>query len=56
MEVEEKKQKIEKGIKQQLWNIVRVLHGGDRVEIIPTKDGVKVLKVSRHEIKENSPR
>lgn len=56
MEADEKKLKIEKGIKQQLWNIVRVLHGGDRVEIIPTKDGVKVLKVNRHEIKENSPR
>lgn len=52
METDEKKQKIEKGIKQQLWNIIRVIHNGDRVEIIPTKDGVKVLKVSRSEIKE----
>lgn len=43
---------IKAAVERQLWAIVRTLHGGDRVEIIPTKDGVKVLKVSRSEIKE----
>lgn len=42
---------IKSEINRQLWAIVRTLHGGDRVEIIPTKDGVKVLKVERSEIK-----
>lgn len=43
---------IKAAVERQIWAIVRTLQGGDRVEIIPTKDGVKVLKVSRSEIKE----
>lgn len=44
---------IKAAVERQIWAIVRTLHGGDRVEIIPTKDGVKVLKVERSEIKSN---
>lgn len=42
---------IKAAVERQIWTIVRTLQGGDRVEIIPTKDGVKVLKVERSEIK-----
>lgn len=42
---------IKAAVERQLWAIVRTLYGGDRVEIIPTKDGVKLLKVERSEIK-----
>lgn len=42
-------------IKTQLTNcldsIEKVLEKGDRVEIIPVKDGVKVLEIKRKEIK-----
>lgn len=41
---------IKAAVDRQIWAIVRTLHGGDRVEIIPTKDGVKVLKVNRKTI------
>lgn len=44
---------IKAAVERQIWAIVRTLHDGDRVEIIPTKDGVKVLKVERSEIKSN---
>jgi len=43
---------IKAAVERQIWAIVRTLHDGDRVEIIPTKDGVKVLKVSRSEVKQ----
>jgi len=43
---------IKAAVERQIWAIVRTLHSGDRVEIIPTKDGVKVLKVSRSEVKQ----
>ena len=32
-----------------------VLSHGDRVELIPVKNGVKVIQVQRKEIKENRP-
>ena len=32
-----------------------VLSHGDRVELIPVKNGVKVIRVLRKEIKENRP-
>lgn len=49
---------IKAAIERQLWAIVRTLYGGDRVELIPVRDSVKVLKVSRNEVKteNNSPR
>jgi hypothetical protein len=34
-----------------LDNIEKVLIKGDRVEIIPVKDGIKVLEIKRKEIK-----
>jgi len=37
--------------KQQLDMILRTLEKGDRVELIPCKDGVKILKVKREIIK-----
>ena len=36
---------------QQLKSINRILSDGDRVEIIPVKDGVKIIRVKRQEIK-----
>lgn len=35
----------------QLKAINRILSEGDRVEIIPVKDGVKVIQVKRQEVK-----
>lgn len=32
-----------------------VLSHGDRVELIPVKDGVRVMQVQRKEVKENRP-
>lgn len=37
---------------KQLKIINRILAEGERVEIVPTKDGVKVFKVVRRESKE----
>lgn len=37
---------------QQIKAVNDVLSKGDRVEIIPVKDGVKILRVERHEIKQ----
>ena len=36
---------------QQLKSINRILSDGDRVEIIPVKDGVKIIRVKRQEVK-----
>ena len=36
---------------QQLKTINRILFEGDRVEIIPVKDGVKIIRVKRQEVK-----
>ncbi len=35
----------------QIEQIQKVLEKGDRVEIMPKKDGVKILRVHRDEIK-----
>lgn len=32
-----------------------VLARGDRVELIPVKDGVKIIHIKREEVKENRP-
>ena len=32
-----------------------ILKKGDRVELIPVKDGVKVIQIQRKEVKENRP-
>lgn len=42
---------IEKIIVRNAKLIARVLVRGDRVELIPVKDGVKVLRVEREEVK-----
>lgn len=49
---------IKSEIDRKIWAIVRTLHDGDRVELIPARDSIKVLKVSRNEVKteNNSPR
>lgn len=36
-----------------LSTIEETLRKGDRVEIIPVKDGVKILEVKRRELKQN---
>lgn len=35
--------------------IESILSKGDRVELIPVKDGVRVIQVQRKEVKENRP-
>lgn len=35
--------------------IESVLAKGDRAEVVPVKDGVKVLRVRREEVKQNRP-
>jgi hypothetical protein len=37
--------------KEQIKGIEKVLTKGDRVELIPIKNGVKILKVKRETIK-----
>ena len=37
--------------REQIQAIEKVLSGGDRVELIPVKDGIKVLKISKKEVK-----
>lgn len=39
-----------------IQTIETVLSKGDRVEIIPVKDGVKILKVKRETVKTNACR
>lgn len=36
-------------------SIENILKKGDRVELIPVKDGVKVIQIQRKEAKENRP-
>lgn len=42
---------IKAAVERQIWAIVQTLCRGDRVELIPVKDGIKVLKVERREVK-----
>ena len=37
---------------EEIGKIERTVSRGDRVEIIPVKEGVKILRVKREEIKE----
>lgn len=48
---EQKKVKIDIGT---LEKIEAVLSKGDRVELIPIKDGIKALEIKRKEIKKTS--
>ena len=36
---------------KRLQEIKRILQNGDRVELIPVKDGVKVMQIRRKEIR-----
>ena len=36
---------------EQVKKIIQVLEKGDRVELIPCKDGVKIIQESRKEVK-----
>ena len=36
---------------EQIIAIQRVLSNGDRIELIPVKDGIKVIQESRKELK-----
>jgi len=36
---------------EQVAKILQVLEKGDRVELIPCKDGIKIIQESRKEIK-----
>ena len=36
---------------EQVKKIIQVLEKGDRVELIPCKDGVKIVQESRKEVK-----
>ena len=37
----------------QIKTIEAVLANGDRVELIPVKDGVKIIHIKREELKQN---
>ena len=37
--------------KKRIQEIKRILQNGDRVELIPVKDGVKVMQIRRKEIR-----
>ena len=39
--------------KEQLEIIEYILEKGDRVELIPVKDGVKIMHIKRHVVKPN---
>ena len=39
----------------QIKTTESILLKGDRVELIPVKDGVKVIQIQRKEVKENRP-
>lgn len=40
---------------KQIRAIEAVLAKGDRVELIPVKDGVKIIHIKREEVKETRP-
>lgn len=39
----------------QIRAIEAVLAKGDRIELIPVKDGVKIIHIKREEVKETRP-
>jgi len=52
MNLTEKKENVKIELtEKQLQAIHRVLEKGDRVELIPNKDGVRLLEVKRRNIK-----
>ena len=40
---------------RQIKAIEAVLAQGDRIELIPVKDGVKIIHIKREEVKETRP-
>ena len=40
---------------RQIKAIEAVLTKGDRIELIPVKDGVKIIHIKREEVKETRP-
>ena len=40
--------------KEQVEIINRVVSKGDRAEVVPVKDGLKILRARREEVKKNS--
>lgn len=50
----QKWQMMKKAIETVIEAIVKILVNGDRVELIPVKDGVKVIKIKREEIKKQN--
>ena len=40
---------------KQIKAINAILAKGDRVELIPVKNGVKIIHIKREEVKENRP-
>lgn len=45
---------IRSDVRRRIEDIAEALYLGDRVELIPVKDGVKILKVRRENIKDTS--
>ena len=41
---------------EEISKIERTVSRGDRVEIIPVRDGIKILRIRREEIQEKRPR
>lgn len=41
---------------EEISKIERTVSKGDRVEIIPVRDGIKILRIRREEIQEKRPR
>jgi hypothetical protein len=40
---------------KQIRAIEAILTKGDRIELIPVKDGVKIIHIKREEVKETRP-
>ena len=40
---------------KQIKTIEALLAKGDRIELIPVKDGVKIIHIKREEVKETRP-
>ena len=38
---------------EMVERIQKILEKGDRIELIPVKDGIKVIHEVRHEVKQN---
>lgn len=40
---------------EQVEKIAEALERGRKIELIPTKEGIKIMNVERHELKVNTP-